>query len=122
MFEDSIAGVEAGRRAGMFVAWVPHPGLRAFCKGWEERVLEGATELGVDRVGMDTVVGAEMLVGRWRGEAEGRWREEDEGRWRGEDEGRGLKGGRRRSGDGRAELWIGLEGFEVERYGICGGG
>ncbi|KAE8856690.1 hypothetical protein PTNB73_09412 [Pyrenophora teres f. teres] len=27
VFEDSIAGVEAARRAGMRVIWVPHPGL-----------------------------------------------------------------------------------------------
>lgn len=27
VFEDSIAGVEAGRRAGMRVVWIPHPGL-----------------------------------------------------------------------------------------------
>lgn len=33
VFEDSIAGVEAGRRAGMRVLWVPHEGL--------ERVLQG---------------------------------------------------------------------------------
>lgn len=27
VFEDSLAGVEAGRRAGMRVVWVPHPNL-----------------------------------------------------------------------------------------------
>ena len=44
VFEDSIAGVEAGRRAGMRVAWVPHPGLLAVCRGREELVLAGMTE------------------------------------------------------------------------------
>ncbi|OQE08111.1 hypothetical protein PENVUL_c011G09900 [Penicillium vulpinum] len=29
VFEDSIAGVEAGRRAGMRVVWVPHPDVAA---------------------------------------------------------------------------------------------
>ncbi|CAG8949337.1 hypothetical protein HYFRA_00004963 [Hymenoscyphus fraxineus] len=27
VFEDSVPGVEAGRRAGMRVVWIPHPGL-----------------------------------------------------------------------------------------------
>jgi pseudouridine-5'-monophosphatase len=27
VFEDSIQGVDAGRRAGMQVVWCPHPGL-----------------------------------------------------------------------------------------------
>nr|POE88367.1 putative uncharacterized hydrolase [Quercus suber] len=29
VFEDSVAGVEAGRRAGMRVVWVPHPDVAA---------------------------------------------------------------------------------------------
>ena len=41
VFEDSTAGVEAGRRAGMRVAWVPHPGLLEVYKGREEDVLSG---------------------------------------------------------------------------------
>lgn len=44
VFEDSIAGVEAGRRAGMRVVWVPHPGLLEVCRGREEMVLAGITE------------------------------------------------------------------------------
>ena len=43
VFEDSVAGVEAGRRAGMRVCWVPHKGLRGIWKGKEEEVLEGRT-------------------------------------------------------------------------------
>lgn len=46
VFEDSIAGVEAGRRAGMRVVWVPHPGLLEVCRGREELVLAGTTEQG----------------------------------------------------------------------------
>lgn len=44
VFEDSIAGVEAARRAGMRVVWVPHPGLAEVCKGREMDVLMGRTE------------------------------------------------------------------------------
>jgi len=51
VFEDSIAGVEAGRRAGMRVVWVPHEGLREVYKGHEDRVLEGKTEESGHQVG-----------------------------------------------------------------------
>ena len=43
VFEDSVPGVEAGRRAGMRVIWVPHPGLLNVFKGREEEVLAGRT-------------------------------------------------------------------------------
>ncbi|KAL7625140.1 hypothetical protein AAE478_004354 [Parahypoxylon ruwenzoriense] len=45
VFEDSVLGVEAGRRAGMRVAWVPHLGLAAELKGKEREVLAGRTEI-----------------------------------------------------------------------------
>ena len=44
VFEDSVAGVEAGRRAGMRVCWVPHKGLRDFWRWREAKVLEGRSE------------------------------------------------------------------------------
>ena len=44
VFEDSIAGVESGRRASMKVVWVPHPGLAEVCRGREMDVLMGRTE------------------------------------------------------------------------------
>ncbi|KAL8808247.1 MAG: hypothetical protein Q9200_004368, partial [Gallowayella weberi] len=44
VFEDSIAGVAAGRAAGMRVCWVPHQGLREVCKGMEKEVLAGKME------------------------------------------------------------------------------
>jgi len=43
VFEDAVPGVEAGRRAGMRVVWVPHPGLLNECKGREEQILAGLT-------------------------------------------------------------------------------
>lgn len=44
VFEDSVAGVQAGRRAGMRVIWVPHQGLRELYLGREEEVLRGNIE------------------------------------------------------------------------------
>ncbi|KAK8081125.1 hypothetical protein PG997_008943 [Apiospora hydei] len=43
VFEDSVVGVEAGRRAGMRVVWVPHPDMVVEYRGREERVLAGRT-------------------------------------------------------------------------------
>lgn len=43
VFEDSVPGIEAGRRAGMRVVWCPHPGLREEYRGREEEVLAGRT-------------------------------------------------------------------------------
>jgi pseudouridine-5'-monophosphatase len=43
VFEDSVPGVESGRRAGMQVVWCPHPGLREEYKGREKEVLAGLT-------------------------------------------------------------------------------
>jgi pseudouridine-5'-monophosphatase len=43
VFEDSVPGIEAGRRAGMRVVWVPHPGLLEEYHGRERQVLAGLT-------------------------------------------------------------------------------
>ncbi|KAF2745424.1 HAD-like protein [Sporormia fimetaria CBS 119925] len=43
VFEDSVPGVEAGRRAGMQVVWCPHPELLLEYKGKEKHVLAGLT-------------------------------------------------------------------------------
>jgi pseudouridine 5'-phosphatase len=56
VFEDSVPGVEAGRRAGMQVVWCPHPGLRQEYAGREERVLAGL--MGEAEVGSDERDGA----------------------------------------------------------------
>lgn len=43
VFEDSVPGVEAGRRAGMRVVWCPHPMLKKEYAGRELDVLAGRT-------------------------------------------------------------------------------
>lgn len=43
VFEDSVPGVEAGRRAGMQVCWCPHEGLLGEYNGREAQVLAGLT-------------------------------------------------------------------------------
>ncbi|KAF2855972.1 HAD-like protein [Plenodomus tracheiphilus IPT5] len=43
VFEDSVPGVESGRRAGMQVVWCPHPELLVEFKGREPEVLAGLT-------------------------------------------------------------------------------
>ncbi|KAH9865385.1 hypothetical protein J1614_008968 [Plenodomus biglobosus] len=43
VFEDSVPGVESGRRAGMQVVWCPHPELLTEFKGREPEVLAGLT-------------------------------------------------------------------------------
>ena len=43
VFEDSVPGVEAGRRAQMQVVWCPHPGLLKEYHGREKEVLAGLT-------------------------------------------------------------------------------
>jgi len=54
VFEDSVPGVEAGRRAGMQVVWCPHPGLLQEYRGREAEVLAGMTGMsaeGTEKVG-----------------------------------------------------------------------
>ncbi|EFY91706.1 hypothetical protein J3459_006669 [Metarhizium acridum] len=55
VFEDSIAGVEAGRRAGMRVVWVPHPSVAAEYQDRKKDVLAGRT--GMFEVGDDWQLG-----------------------------------------------------------------
>ncbi|KAM0466842.1 hypothetical protein ACHAPV_000351 [Trichoderma viride] len=45
VFEDSVIGVEAGRRAGMRVVWVPHPDLADEYHESQKLVLAGRTGL-----------------------------------------------------------------------------
>lgn len=88
VFEDAVPGVEAARRAGMRVVWVPHPGLLDEYRGREELVLAGAM-----------------------GEAE---KDLDDGRF---DDASGM-GTVGTVGDGKGELRKSLVGFNYARYGI----
>jgi pseudouridine 5'-phosphatase len=89
-FEDSVPGVEAGRRAGMRVVWCPHPGLLNEYLGREKDVLAGKTgehnEEEIERHGISTIKGSPGHVGE--------------------------------IDDGWAELLRSLEDFKYEKYGI----
>ncbi|KAI4268565.1 MAG: hypothetical protein LQ337_007764, partial [Flavoplaca oasis] len=106
VFEDSIAGVAAGRAAGMRVCWVPHAGLREVCRGMEKEVLDGK---------MEEVEGRLLALEAERGydgglEAVGTT-----------DVGKGDVVGKKErivSDDGWAEMINSLEEFDYARYGI----
>jgi len=55
VFEDSIAGVEAGRRAGMRVVWVPHPDVAVEYEPMHKDILAGRS--GRFQVGDDWQLG-----------------------------------------------------------------
>ncbi|KAF2804930.1 HAD superfamily hydrolase [Mytilinidion resinicola] len=94
VFEDSVPGVESGRRAGMQVVWCPHPGLREEYRGREREVLAGLTGAHVD----EEVDGAERVKGA------------------------SVKGQPGELDDGWARLLETLEGFPYASYGIEIGG
>ena len=107
VFEDSIAGVAAGRAAGMRVCWVPHRGRREVCRGMDQMVLAGKMEdvegrllaLEAERVGMGSTEGEEGSMGE--GETGG-----------------GGKVERIVSEDGWGEMIGSLEEFDYAEYGI----
>lgn len=55
VFEDSAVGVEAGRRAGMRVIWVPHPDLAIEYQPVQKYVLAGRT--GLVKIGDECQLG-----------------------------------------------------------------
>jgi pseudouridine-5'-monophosphatase len=55
VFEDSVPGVEAGRRAGMRVIWCPHPGLREHFADREAEILAGRVDTAADGEGRGQV-------------------------------------------------------------------
>ncbi|KAL1960419.1 hypothetical protein VTO42DRAFT_7718 [Malbranchea cinnamomea] len=101
VFEDSVPGVEAGRRAGMRVVWVPYEGLLNEYRGREELVLAGLTgeHKDVDETPEDTATSAGGVVESesWRAVGSGKPGE---------------------VGDGKGELLTSLENFSYEKYGI----
>jgi pseudouridine-5'-monophosphatase len=96
VFEDSVPGIEAGRRAGMRVVWVPHPGLLKEYHGREEQVLAGLTGQHKNE---------DHLAGRAGGQAEA----VDQSH---------VNGNPGIVDDGWGELLPSLENFPYERYGI----
>ena len=93
VFEDSVPGVEAGRRAGMRVIWCPHPELLKIYRGREAEVLAGLTGVLKDD---DEVEDALIEAGATRK----------------------IRGRPGSIDDGWAELLLTLKGFPYERYGI----
>jgi len=98
VFEDSVPGVESGRRAGMQCVWCPHPGLKQEFRGREAQVLAG-------------------LMGEYE---EGEVEEKD-----GKLGGTAGDGSQRKKGAAPGEIGDGwavqletLEGFPYERFGI----
>ena len=76
VFEDSVPGVEAGRRAGMRVVWCPHPELLKEYKGRKKEVLAGLTGAYREEKVQEKMeeAGAEARVkGRAPGELEDGW-------------------------------------------------
>ena len=91
VFEDSVPGVEAGRRAGMRVVWCPHPEILKLYLGREREVLAGVAH-GYEWEVEDALVDAGVRktgVGR-----------------------------KARLDDGWAVMVGSLEGFDYEGYGI----
>jgi len=70
VFEDSVPGVESGRRAGMRAIWCPHPELKQLFEGKEELVLAGKADEG----GKNEVLG-EAGVTEAQGELGDGWAE-----------------------------------------------
>ena len=63
VFEDSVSGVEAGRRAGMRCVWIPHPDLVNEYKGMEKEILAG--KMGLARGNADKWVQAGKVDDGW---------------------------------------------------------
>lgn len=77
VFEDSVPGVEAGRRAGMRVVWCPHKELLKEYGGREKEVLAGITNAHQDAEVRDAMVksGADERVTGQPGKVDDGWGE-----------------------------------------------
>ena len=96
VFEDSVPGVEAGRRAGMRVVWCPHPMVLKEYMGREKQVLAGIAH-GTDQERGDALY---------------------ETRAHGTGTKSRINGYHPRMDDGWAEMVTTLEGFDYGKYGI----
>ena len=63
VFEDSVPGVESGRRAGMQVVWCPHSGLLQEYQGKEEEVLAGLTGQHEEEIPPKVETAGQMVPG-----------------------------------------------------------
>ncbi len=95
VFEDSVPGVESGRRAGMQVVWCPHSGLLNEYKGREEEVLAGLTGEHKEVEEKNEDIGVVAANGQQR-----------------------RKGAPGELGDGWARLLPTLESFPYQDFGI----
>ncbi|KAJ9667498.1 hypothetical protein H2201_002367 [Coniosporium apollinis] len=107
VFEDSVPGVEAGRRAGMQVVWCPHPGLLEEYRGREKEVLAGL--MGEHKEDDGFADEAKAETARIAGQAE----EET-----GKKVGKTVNGRPGQVDDGWARLFETLEDFPYESYGV----
>ena len=103
VFEDSVPGIEAGRRAGMRVIWCPHPGLRGEFAGREAAVLAGMGEGRSEPEG---------------GEVEGHAVDISDAAIEQGKRVAGLEGWPGKPGDGWGEQLESLELFDYTKYGI----
>ena len=110
VFEDSVPGVEAGRRAGMRVVWVPHEGLLAEFRGRERYVLAGLTESFMDDDPAQQLARTVRAGARGDGDGDGDGDDEPS-----QQPSENLS---RHVDDGWADILLGLEDFSYERYGI----
>ncbi|KAF2239892.1 HAD-like protein [Viridothelium virens] len=101
VFEDSVPGVESGRRAGMQVVWCPHSGLLQEYRGREKEVLAGLT-------GQYQEVGEERTESEKKNEAFGKVVAT----------GQRLKGAPGNIDDGSGRLLESLADFPYVEYGI----
>ncbi|KAI6893806.1 putative HAD superfamily hydrolase [Hortaea werneckii] len=105
VFEDSVPGIEAGRRAGMQVVWVPHPGLRSEMEGREAEILAGRMGTHEEVEAKNREIGTVVDAG-------------------GGGEENGAAGAKRKEGapgemgDGWGKFLETLEGFPYAEYGI----
>ncbi|KAK5707708.1 hypothetical protein LTR97_000246 [Elasticomyces elasticus] len=92
VFEDSVPGIEAGRRAGCQVVWCPHEGLLELMKGKEDLILAGQMGEHKEEAGEESAVAVDSNGRR--------------------------KGAPGEVGDGYGRLLMTLEDFPYEIYGI----